>query len=114
MDGRSPAGARSVSARRPLDIGFLHLEMGLGGAERVVLDAARHLQGVGHRVTMFTARAGPHSEQRGDGTSRHPRPTGGFLAESRGPGVLRAALRGSRGWPTSDRSSLRCRASDST
>jgi len=57
-----------VSARRRLDIGFLHLELGLGGAERVVLDAARHLQEVGHRVTMFTARAGPHSEQMGDGS----------------------------------------------
>lgn len=41
--------------RRSLDIGFIHPDLGLGGAERVVVDAARYLRSVGHRVTLFTA-----------------------------------------------------------
>ena len=44
-----------MSDRRLLTIGFLHPELGLGGAERLVADAAQHLQAVGHRVTIFTA-----------------------------------------------------------
>ena len=43
-----------MSDRRLLNIGFLHPDLGLGGAERLVLDAALHLQAVGHRVTFFT------------------------------------------------------------
>jgi alpha-1,3/alpha-1,6-mannosyltransferase len=36
-------------------IGFLHPDLGLGGAERLVVDAARALQAAGHRVAIFTA-----------------------------------------------------------
>jgi alpha-1,3/alpha-1,6-mannosyltransferase len=43
-----------VSARR-LRVAFLHPNLGLGGAERWVVDAAMELQGRGHRVTIFTA-----------------------------------------------------------
>jgi hypothetical protein len=43
------------SNRQLLHIGFLHPDLGLGGSERLVLDAVRHLQAVGHRVTVFTA-----------------------------------------------------------
>jgi alpha-1,3/alpha-1,6-mannosyltransferase len=43
-----------MSDRRFLTIGFLHPDLGLGGAERLVVDAALHLQAVGHRVTIFT------------------------------------------------------------
>jgi alpha-1,3/alpha-1,6-mannosyltransferase len=48
-----------MSDRRLLNIGFLHPDLGLGGAERLVVDAALHLQAVGHRVTMFTAHHDP-------------------------------------------------------
>jgi alpha-1,3/alpha-1,6-mannosyltransferase len=44
-----------MSDRRFLNIGFLHPDLGLGGAERLVVDAALHLQAIGHRVTIFTA-----------------------------------------------------------
>ncbi|HEX2658347.1 MAG TPA: glycosyltransferase, partial [Polyangia bacterium] len=40
---------------RPLRIAFLHPELGLGGAERLVVDAALELQARGHAVTIFTA-----------------------------------------------------------
>ena len=40
---------------RPLRIAFLHPELGLGGAERLVVDAALELQQRGHAVTIFTA-----------------------------------------------------------
>ncbi|MBI3799111.1 MAG: glycosyltransferase, partial [Deltaproteobacteria bacterium] len=38
----------------PLNIAFLHPNLGIGGAERLVVDAATHLQAAGHRVTLFT------------------------------------------------------------
>ena len=44
-----------MSDRQFLHIGFLHPDLGLGGSERLVVDAALHLQAVGHRVTIFTA-----------------------------------------------------------
>ena len=40
---------------RRLRIAFIHPDLGIGGAERLVLDAATHLRAAGHRVTMFTA-----------------------------------------------------------
>jgi alpha-1,3/alpha-1,6-mannosyltransferase len=43
------------SNQQLLHIGFLRPDLGLGGSERLVLDAMRHLQAAGHRVTMFTA-----------------------------------------------------------
>jgi alpha-1,3/alpha-1,6-mannosyltransferase len=44
-----------TSDRRRLDIGFVHPGRGIGGAERLVLDAARHLRHGGHRVTLFVS-----------------------------------------------------------
>lgn len=41
---------------RKLHIAFLHPELGIGGAERLVVDAAVELQQRGHAVTVFTAR----------------------------------------------------------
>ena len=41
--------------QRPLNIAFIHPDLGIGGAERLVVDAAVHLRGAGHRVTLFTA-----------------------------------------------------------
>lgn len=39
---------------KPLNIAFLHLELGLGGAERLMVDAAVALRRRGHSVTMLT------------------------------------------------------------
>lgn len=43
----------------PLDIAFLHPDLGLGGAERLVVDACLELQARGHRVTLYTAHHDP-------------------------------------------------------
>jgi alpha-1,3/alpha-1,6-mannosyltransferase len=40
---------------RPLNIAFIHPDLGIGGAERLVVDAAVHLGAAGHRVALFTA-----------------------------------------------------------
>jgi len=34
---------------------FFHPDLGIGGAERLVIDAAVGLQNLGHRVTIFTS-----------------------------------------------------------
>jgi glycosyltransferase involved in cell wall biosynthesis len=41
--------------KRPLRIAFVHPSLGLGGAERLVIDAAQVLTQLGHEVTIFTA-----------------------------------------------------------
>ncbi|KAJ1447111.1 hypothetical protein M885DRAFT_544011 [Pelagophyceae sp. CCMP2097] len=43
----------------PLNVAFLHPDLGIGGAERLVVDAAVALQGKGHKVTIFTAHHDP-------------------------------------------------------
>ncbi|MBV8359450.1 MAG: glycosyltransferase [Deltaproteobacteria bacterium] len=40
---------------RPFNIAFIHPDLGIGGAERLVVDAAVHLRTAGHRVVLFTA-----------------------------------------------------------
>lgn len=40
-------------------IAFLHPDLGIGGAERLVIDAAMSLQAAGHRVTIFTSHHDP-------------------------------------------------------
>jgi len=42
-----------------LRIAFVHPNLGLGGAERLVVDAARSLEAKGHQTTIFTARYDP-------------------------------------------------------
>jgi len=44
---------------RPLRIAILHPELGIGGAERLIVSAALALQSRGHRPTIFTARRDP-------------------------------------------------------
>ena len=85
-----------MSDRRLLNIGFLHPDLGLGGAERLVLDAALHLQAVGHRVTFFTTHhdSGRCFEETRNGTL-DMRVYGGFLQSHAGqrlraPVLLRA------------------------
>lgn len=48
------APAIATAAKR-LDIWFIHPDLGIGGAERLVVDAAVGLQELGHRVTIFTS-----------------------------------------------------------
>ena len=43
----------------PKRIVFLHPDLGIGGAERLVVDAAVGLQQRGHAVTIFTSHCDP-------------------------------------------------------
>jgi alpha-1,3/alpha-1,6-mannosyltransferase len=47
--------ALTQAVERPFSIAFIHPDLGIGGAERLVVDAAVHLQSAGHRVALFTA-----------------------------------------------------------
>lgn len=38
---------------------FVHPDLGIGGAERLVIDAAVGLQSRGHKVTIFTSHCDP-------------------------------------------------------
>lgn len=53
-----------------LRVAFVHPDLGIGGAERLVVDAAVAVQRAGHKVTMFTARHEPQHcfEETRDGT----------------------------------------------
>ena len=58
LEGRGRAdfcGALTTAVERRLSIAFIHPDLGIGGAERLVVDAAVHLRAAGHRVTLFTA-----------------------------------------------------------
>lgn len=39
----------------PRNIVFVHPDLGIGGAERLVIDAAVGLQSLGHKVTILTS-----------------------------------------------------------
>ncbi|KAF4578367.1 Alpha-1,3-mannosyltransferase-like protein [Pleurotus pulmonarius] len=54
----------------PLRIAFLHPDLGIGGAERLVVDAALGLQNLGHRVDVYTSHHDPTHcfEETRDGT----------------------------------------------
>lgn len=57
---------------------FFHPDLGIGGAERLVIDAAVGLQNRGHKVTVFTSYCNPNHcfDEARDGTFslllRHP------------------------------------------
>ena len=60
--GRAAPAGGSVTANtsgRPLRVAFVHPELGLGGAERLMVDAALSLQARGHHVTMHVAEHDP-------------------------------------------------------
>ncbi|KAK8160958.1 mannosyltransferase [Phyllosticta citrichinensis] len=46
-------------AFKPKKIVFFHPDLGIGGAERLVVDAAVGLQNLGHKVTIFTSHCDP-------------------------------------------------------
>jgi alpha-1,3/alpha-1,6-mannosyltransferase len=52
-------GERPPALRRPLRVAFVHPDLGIGGAERLVIDAALALRARGHAVTVFTAHRDP-------------------------------------------------------
>ncbi|KAF9649913.1 glycosyltransferase family 4 protein, partial [Thelephora ganbajun] len=56
----------------PLRIAFLHPDLGIGGAERLVVDAALGLQKLGHSVDIYTSYHDPNHcfEETRDGTLR--------------------------------------------
>jgi hypothetical protein len=66
MAPKSPPTEAGVSRR----IVFFHPDLGIGGAERLIIDAAVGLQELGHKVTIFTSHCDPqHSfEEARDGT----------------------------------------------
>lgn len=69
-EGLPRSDSKSSAASRGLRIGFIHPDLGIGGAERLVVDAAVGLQKAGHTITMYTAHHDPgHSfEETHDGT----------------------------------------------
>ncbi|WVW78568.1 hypothetical protein I302_100524 [Kwoniella bestiolae CBS 10118] len=62
--------APPVKQPEKLRIGFIHPDLGIGGAERLVVDASVSLQNLGHEVVMFTSRHDPKRcfEETRDGT----------------------------------------------
>jgi glycosyltransferase involved in cell wall biosynthesis len=58
------------SPERPLRILFLHPDLGIGGAERLILDAALGLQSLGHSITIYTSHCDPNHcfDEARDGT----------------------------------------------
>lgn len=62
--------AKISQGRRHLRVAFVHPDLGIGGAERLVVDAAVGLQSRGHSVVMYTSHHDPgHAfEETRDGT----------------------------------------------
>ncbi|ORZ16984.1 alpha-1,3/1,6-mannosyltransferase ALG2 [Absidia repens] len=58
------------NAQTPLKIAFIHPDLGIGGAERLVVDAAVAAQSKGHQVTIYTSHHDPTHcfEETRDGT----------------------------------------------
>ncbi len=52
--------AAAMTTVRPLHIVFLHLDLGIGGAEQLVLQLATASQSLGHHVDLVTTRCDPH------------------------------------------------------
>jgi hypothetical protein len=52
---------------------FVHPDLGIGGAERLIVDAAVGLQQRGHKVVIFTSHCDPNHcfEEARDGQSMH-------------------------------------------
>lgn len=40
-------------------VAFIHLDLGIGGAENLIVNAAKGLQDRGHEVTIYTAHHDP-------------------------------------------------------
>lgn len=55
----APDVAAANAAAKASPIVFFHPDLGIGGAERLVVDAAVGLQELGHRVVIFTNHCDP-------------------------------------------------------
>lgn len=44
-----------VPSSPPLRVAILHLDLGIGGAEQLIVNIAKQLQASGHRVDLFTS-----------------------------------------------------------
>lgn len=53
------AGSAGGAEGRPLRVAFAHLDLGIGGAEQLVVNAALALQEKGHEVVLFTTHHNP-------------------------------------------------------
>jgi len=82
---------------------FFHPDLGIGGAERLVVDAAVGLQNRGHRVVIFTSHCDPQHcfDEARDGMSLLSLPSplagipwGGLVAHLRALGTLDVRVRG--------------------
>lgn len=54
-----PLFSRQTMAPEKQHTVFFHPDLGIGGAERLVVDAAVALQARGHKVTIFTSHCDP-------------------------------------------------------
>ena len=71
-------------SKSPKNIAFFHPDLGIGGAERLVVDAAVGLQGLGHKVTIFTSHCDPNHcfDEARDGMSNPVNPPRVLLTPS--------------------------------
>lgn len=65
---KAKGGATAASRK---NVVFIHPDLGIGGAERLIVDAAVGLQELGHKVTIFTSHCDPRHcfEEARDGMS---------------------------------------------
>ncbi len=65
------ASLNSIDPPESRNVIFIHPDLGIGGAERLIIDAAIGLQELGHKVTIFTSHCDPTHcfDEARDGTS---------------------------------------------
>lgn len=81
--------------RDPKHVVFFHPDLGIGGAERLVVDAAVGLQDLGHKVTIFTSHCDPKHcfDEARDGILSDDHRRGAHSNKST-PGTLDVRVRG--------------------
>ncbi|RDL36590.1 uncharacterized protein BP5553_05942 [Venustampulla echinocandica] len=67
---QSPLSPGTTKSTKPRTILFFHPDLGIGGAERLIIDAAVGLQNRGHHVVIFTSHCDPQHcfDEARDGT----------------------------------------------
>lgn len=79
----------AVNTPTKKSIVFFHPDLGIGGAERLVIDAAVGLQNLGHKVTIYTSYCDKNHcfEEARDGEFCHtPSILAMMLRQTKGPG----------------------------
>ncbi|KAL5343171.1 hypothetical protein BJX70DRAFT_354748 [Aspergillus crustosus] len=66
----APLPSKPISNPTPANITIIHPDLGIGGAERLILDVALALKSTGHKVTIYTSHRDPSHcfEEARDGT----------------------------------------------